>query len=186
MTLNASIQRTCNGVSMQVHRLPGLAIFWTQELSFGQLLPITLDPYWRSISQYIDAPFQEVGHEIQSREINQPSNTENPDSSTNHGHSPCFRFYACTSTRRRTWRWPLGRAWWSLGWRQRTSWRQRAWKGLQQAPSRGITLRIRILVPIRIGFRKIALSLVRSRGRRFQKRLRTGLSPGLSSITLRA
>ena len=59
-------------------------------------------------------------------------------------------------------------------------------EGLQEAPSRGITLRIRILVPIRIGFRKIALSLARSRGRRFQKRLRTGLSPGLSSITLRA
>src|SRR5215510_9900049 len=128
MTLNPSIQRTCNGVSMQVHRLPGLAIFWTQELSFGQLLPITLDPYWRSISQYIDAPSQEVRHEIHSREINQPSNMENLDSSTNHGHSPCFRFYACTSTRRRTWRWPLGRAWWSLGWRQRTSWRQQAWR----------------------------------------------------------
>src|SRR5262249_40201116 len=30
------------------------------------------------------------------------------------------------------------------------------------------------------------LSLARSRGRRFQKRLRTGLSPGLSSITHRA
>src|SRR5215831_954628 len=121
MTLNASIQRTCNGVSMKVHRLPGLAIFWTQELSFGQLLPITLDPHWRSISQYIDAPSQEVRHEIQSREINQPSNMENPDSFTNHGHNPCCRFYACTSTRRRTWRWPLGR-------RQRTSWRQRAWR----------------------------------------------------------
>src|SRR5215510_2248099 len=128
MTLNASIQRTCNGVSTQVHRLPGLAIFWTQDLSFGQLLPITLDPHWRSISQYIDAPSQEVRHEIQSREINQPSNMENPDSFTNHGHNPCCRFYACTSTRRRTWRWPLGRAWWSLGWRQRTSWRQRAWR----------------------------------------------------------
>ena len=31
-----------------------------------------------------------------------------------------------------------------------------ALEGLQEAPSRGITLRIRILVPIRIRFRKIA------------------------------
>src|SRR5262245_65130959 len=59
--------------------------------------------------------------------------------------------------------------------------------GLQQAPSRGVTLRIRIPVALRIRFRKIAPNLARSRGRRFQpKRLRTGLSPGLSSITLRA
>src|SRR5215475_497095 len=58
-------------------------------------------------------------------------------------------------------------------------------EGLQQAPSRGVTLRIRILVALRIRFRKIALNLARSRGRRFQpKRLRTGLSPGLSSESL--
>src|SRR5215813_13338045 len=119
---------------MQVHRLPGLAIFWTQELSFGQLLPITLDPHWRSISQYIDAPSQEVRHEIQSREINQPSNMENPDC-PNHQHSFSLRLYICVCSRRRarrgTWRWPLRRAWWPLGWPQRTSWRscrQRAWR----------------------------------------------------------
>ena len=59
-------------------------------------------------------------------------------------------------------------------------------EGLQQAPSRGVTLRIRILVSLRIRFRKIVPNLARSRGRRFQlKRLRTGLSPGLSSISLR-
>src|SRR5262245_49415908 len=79
---------------------PGLSIFWTQDLSFGQLLPITLDPHWRSISQYIDAPSQEVRHEIQSREINQPSNMENPDC-PNHQHSFSLRLYICVCARRR-------------------------------------------------------------------------------------
>ena len=60
-------------------------------------------------------------------------------------------------------------------------------EGLQQAPLRGVTLRIRILVCLRIRFRKIAPNLARSRGRRFQpRRLRTGLSLGLSSITLKS
>ena len=38
-------------------------------------------------------------------------------------------------------------------------------EGLQQAPSRGVTLRIRILVSLRIKPWPIALSLVRSSGR---------------------
>ena len=38
-------------------------------------------------------------------------------------------------------------------------------EGLQQAPSRGVTLRIRTLVSLRIRFRKIAPNLARSRGR---------------------
>src|SRR5262249_14114403 len=57
-------------------------------------------------------------------------------------------------------------------------------EGLQQAPSRGATLRIRILVCLQIRFRKIAPNLARSSGRRFLlKRPETGLSPGLISIT---
>jgi hypothetical protein len=39
-------------------------------------------------AQYIEAPSQEVRHEIRSREINQTSNVENPDACTNHQHSP--------------------------------------------------------------------------------------------------
>src|SRR5437899_6640790 len=60
-------------------------------------------------------------------------------------------------------------------------------EGLQEAQRQGVTLRIRIPVPLRIRFRRIAPNLARSSGRRFQpKRLRTGLSPALSSITLNA
>jgi hypothetical protein len=87
-------------------------------------------------AQYIEAPSQEVRHEIRSREIKQTSNVENPVFCTNHQHSPCLRFSAdiCTRRRavrrRRAWRWSLGRAWWSLCWPRRASWRscrQHAW-----------------------------------------------------------
>ena len=53
---------------------------------------------------------------------------------------------------------------------------------LQEVQRRGVTLRVRILVPLLIGFQRIAPNLTRSSGRRFQpKRSGTGLSPGLSS-----
>jgi len=59
--------------------------------------------------------------------------------------------------------------------------------GLQRAQRRGITSRIRILVPLLIRFQRIASNSARSSGRGFQpKRPRTGWSPGLSSITLKA
>jgi hypothetical protein len=59
--------------------------------------------------------------------------------------------------------------------------------GLQAAQRRGITSRIRILVPLLIRLWRIACNSARSSGRRFQlKRPRAGLSPGLSSITLKA
>src|SRR6266481_2450652 len=50
-------------------------------------------------------------------------------------------------------------------------------EGLQEAQRRGVTLRIRILVPLRIRFRRIAPDSARSSRRRFKpKRPRTELS----------
>src|SRR5215470_16742663 len=138
-------------------------------------------------------PSQEVRHEIRFRQINQSSSMENLDCCPNHQHSFSLRLYICVCARRRARRGDMEVATQAGMVATRVATEDimevmpaAGLEGLQQAPSRGITLRIRILVPIRIRFRKIVLSLARSRGRRFQKRLRTGLSPGLSSITLRA
>ena len=58
-------------------------------------------------------------------------------------------------------------------------------EGLPEPQRRGVILPIRILVSLRIRFQRIARNLARNSGRRFQpKRPATGLSPGLSSITL--
>ena len=60
-------------------------------------------------------------------------------------------------------------------------------EGLQEAQRRGVTLRIRIPVPLRIRFRRIAPNSARSSCKRFQpKRPGTGLNPGLISIALKA
>src|SRR5262249_14431785 len=76
------------------------------------------------------------GHyEMPSREINRTADVENLGACANHQHSLCLWFHGCICARwrafrRRTWRWPLGRAWKSLRWPQRTSWRsyrRQAW-----------------------------------------------------------
>src|SRR5215831_13025283 len=149
---------------------PGLSIFWTQDLSFGHLLPITLDRLL--VAHYIKMPSQERCHEIRFRQINQSSSMENLDCCPNHQHSFSLRLYICVCARRRARRGDMEVATQAGMVATRVATEDimevmpaAGLEGLQQAPSRGVTLRIRILVSLRIKPWPIALSLVRSSGR---------------------
>ena len=142
-------------------------------------------------AQYTEAPSQEVRHEIRSREINQTSNVENPDARTNGRRSPCLRFSAGICTRRsalwRAWRWPFRRAWWSLWWPKRASWRscrQHAWTDYNGHNDAG-SLHASESLPPTDQIWEDCPNSARSSGRRFQpKRPGTGSNPGLSSVAL--
>src|SRR5215468_8003941 len=107
-------------------------------------------------------PSQEVRHEIRFRQINQSSSMENLDCCPNHQHSFSLRLYICVCARRRarrgTWRWPLRRAWWSLGWPHRTSWRscrQRAWRVYRRLHREGSLYESESLCPYGEDFGKL-------------------------------
>src|SRR5262249_33600149 len=103
-------------------------------------------------------PSQEVRREIRFRQINQSSSMENLDCCPNHQHSFSLRLYICLGGEEGTaGDMEVATQAGMVATRVATEdimevMPAAGLEGLQQAPSRGITLRIRILVPIRIRF----------------------------------